>query len=115
MEGETPVGAGLVYARGDGALIFGVSTVPAARGRGVARALVEWILTHPPATREPIVATISENRRLERRLGGLGFESWARFRVYELNPDAELTLPPLGRSGGPLWRPPRAGPKAPST
>ncbi len=107
MEDTAPVGAGMVYARGEAAFIFGVSTVPSARNRGVASALVEWILSHPPATRERIIAVFSESRRLERRLRSLGFEPWARWRVYELNADAELTLAPLPPSGGPLWRPPR--------
>lgn len=105
-----PVAAALVYGHHGMAFIFGVSTVPTARGRGVASALVEWILSHPPGSNARLTAILSERRRLDRHLQALGFRAWVRWRVYELLPDAELTLPPRLPSGGPLWRPPRGGP-----
>lgn len=107
-EGGVPVAAALVYARGDAAFLFGIATAPAARGRGLATSLLEWIVTHPPAKGLPVVAAWSESRRLDRRLAKLGFVPWARWRVYELGPDAELSLPPNAPSAGPLWRPPRS-------
>lgn len=106
-EQGVPVAAGLVYAHRGGAFLFGVATTPSARGRGFATDLVAWAVSHPPVTKELVVTTLSETRRAERSLRSLGFAPWARWRVYELDETAELSLPPTGPSAGPLWRPPR--------
>ena len=106
-EGGGAVGAGLAYSRGSGTFVFGVATAPHARGRGVATSIVRWILAHPPADRAPFTAVLSDDARLTGKLRRLGFEAGGRWKVYELAADAELSLPPVAPSAGPLWRPPR--------
>ena len=112
LEAAAPVAAALVYSPGEETtLIFGVSTLPGARGRGVATSMVRSILQRSPAARTKNVVIFSESARLERRLLAIGFERWARWRVYDLDPNSELSLPPTGpRTGPPTWRPPRRSP-----
>lgn len=107
FRGANGVGTGAVYAQGEGAFLFGVSTVPTARRRGVATAIIRWMLSHPPAGRAPFSAILSESLFLERPLRSMGFVPWGRWRLYDLAPNAELALPPVAASVGPLWRPPK--------
>lgn len=104
---DRAIAAGLVYSRGEGAFLFGVSTVPAARRQGAATALVRWILSQPAVRKEPFAGILSESRGLSQGLRRLGFSPWARWRVFELAADAQLSVPSAPSSTGPLWRPPR--------
>ncbi len=106
-EDGRPVAAALLYRRGPTAGLHGVATQPAARGRGHATALVVGALRTVGAPPPEGWAIWDESGRLSRRLAPLGFTTIARWRVYELAPDAELAIPPPGPPGPPRWRPPR--------
>ncbi len=87
--------------------IHAVATQPKARGRGAATALVAATLREIlPASRQ-LICLRAGHPRIRRRLESLGFEEIARYRAFELAPNAELHLPPLGPPMGPRWRPPR--------
>lgn len=110
LDGERPLAAALAYTSGDTRGIHAVATEPQERGRGAATELVASVL----ASKEPKAPTrtciFAESARLEQHLKGLGFRSVGRWVLYELPPDAELTLPSPGPPQPPRWRPPRRGP-----
>jgi GNAT superfamily N-acetyltransferase len=87
--------------------IHAVATQPSARGRGAASALVLAALDGIIPAAEGPVAIWADHARIRRRLEALGFHEIARRRVFQLDPKAELHLPPPGPTPGPLWRPPR--------
>jgi GNAT superfamily N-acetyltransferase len=97
--------AGLAYRRGSCLDLEAVVTRPGARGRGSATALVERILADPLGKQARFVALRSALPRLAERLGPDGFRVADRCAVYELPPEAELTLrlPPPHTDR--LWRP----------
>lgn len=106
--GGSVVGSALVYQRGSVAGIHAVSTRPAARGHGVATAIVEAALHRVHGTGAQQVVLLTENPRLADHLAPLGFAEVGRLTSYDLPDDAELAFvaPP---PGPPRWRPPRGG------
>jgi GNAT superfamily N-acetyltransferase len=110
-----PASAALLHAHRSSVGIHGVVTLPSERGQGAATALVAGLLREPRArdATSP-VAMWSASRRLDRRLGELGFEVAAQYAVYELPADAELAIPSVSAPTPPRWRPPRrsSGPPA---
>jgi GNAT superfamily N-acetyltransferase len=108
FEGRDVRSAAILYAHRGAWGIHAVATQPPGRGRGAATAIVAHALSEIiPASSQPI-AIWADHGRIRRRLEGLGFHEIARFDHFELDPRAELTLPPLGPPQGPRWRPPRA-------
>jgi GNAT superfamily N-acetyltransferase len=87
--------------------IHGVATQTAARGAGVATAIVRRALTEELSPRGSTVWIATEHPTLERRLAPLGFSAAASFAVFDLPAGAELTLPPQGPPAAATWRPPR--------
>ncbi len=102
------LGAALVYRHDGRALFFGVSTQPSARGRGVATGLVRYAMRSRIGGHRATYGLLSDSARLTRRLTSLGLRRLRSMTVYELCPDAELSLPPVPGAGPPHWRPPRA-------
>ncbi|MGI0054976.1 MAG: GNAT family N-acetyltransferase [Thermoplasmata archaeon] len=103
------LGSAFVYRCGETALVFGVTTVPDARGRGIASAMTDWVRRTRVAGPRLEYGIISEQSRLSRRLSRMGFVRVAAFRRYELAADADLSWAPGSSSAaGPLWRPPRS-------
>jgi GNAT superfamily N-acetyltransferase len=113
VEGGRPVASALLHAFRGVAGIHAVGTQPDARGRGAASAIVAWALASGLLPDGGTVAIWTDQERTRARLERLGFAELARWRVYELDPGAELHLPPVPPSSGPLWRPPRPGRPAP--
>lgn len=108
LEGDRPVASALLHRFGGAWGFHAVATQPDARGRGVASYLVHASMHEIlPATSGPVSIRTEQPRALH-RLEELGFREIARFRVFRLDPDAELTLAkgPAG-SAVPRWRPPR--------
>ena len=100
--------AALVHTHRSAVGVHGVVTQPAERGHGAATALLAGLLRSGAfASREGPVAMWSDNPRLDRRLGGLGFAPAVRYAVYELPPEAELSLPSSPSAGPARWRPTR--------
>jgi GNAT superfamily N-acetyltransferase len=110
-----PASAALLHVHRSTVGIHGVVTLPSARGQGAATALVTGLLhdSHAKDATGPI-AMWSDSRRLDRRLGDLGFEVAVRYTVYELPPNAELTIPSAAPPAPPRWRPPRREPAGPA-
>ncbi|MGC2288840.1 MAG: GNAT family N-acetyltransferase [Thermoplasmata archaeon] len=103
----SPASAALLHSHGASVGIHGVVTQPSERGRGAATALVAGLLNVPQARgRAGPVAMWSDNPRLDRRLGELGFEVAVRYSVYELPADAELAVSSPAPPAPPRWRPP---------
>lgn len=105
--GSEAVGCALLYAFERSLGIHAVATRPAARGQGVASALVAVALAREIPPDAASVSIESESPRLERRLAALGFSTAGRWAAYELPPDAHLALPDPGPPQPPRWRPPR--------
>ena len=101
------VSSALVYRYRTSAGIHAVTTRPEARGKGAASDLVRYVLETDPVGPDARYSMFSDSARLERRLAKLGFRPVRSFQVYELAPEAELALPPVGPTGPPHWRPPR--------
>jgi len=104
------VSAALVYRYGRSTTIHFVSTLPVARGQGAATQLVHEVLVGARARPHQRVSIFAESSRLEGRLRSIGFEVVRRYALYELPPEAELALPPVGPTSPPRWRPPRNPP-----
>ncbi|MFZ0699590.1 MAG: GNAT family N-acetyltransferase [Thermoplasmata archaeon] len=102
-----PVGVALVYRYRNVAGIFGVTTLPQARGRGVASDLTRWVTAENVTGPGCVYFLLADSARLEKRLASLGFQPARTFRVYELASDSALALPSPGLPGPPQWRPPR--------
>jgi GNAT superfamily N-acetyltransferase len=108
FEGGAATSAAIVYGYRGLWGIHAVATQPSARGRGAASAIVAVTLsTIIPPSAAPVVIS-ADHSRIRRRLEALGFHEIARERVFELDPAAQLALPPVPPSKGPLWRPPRS-------
>lgn len=105
--GGRPTAAALLHAHRGVWAVHAVATRPDARGQGVATAMVADALTQviPAGT---TVAMHAESTRLAGHLAQLGFREVRRSNVYDLPPEAELSLPPVPATGGPRWRPPRS-------
>lgn len=101
------VGCALVYERDGGAGIHAVATQPAARGRGVATAMVRGALDHLEHRGVHRTVLLSAVPRLGPRLAPLGFMEVGRLVEYRLPADATLALPSPGPPQPPRWRPPR--------
>lgn len=111
---RAPASAALLHAHRSVVGIHGVVTLPSERGQGAATGLVAGLLQEPRARDATApVAMWSASRRLDRRLGDLGFEVAARYAVYELPADAELAIPSAAPPSPPRWRPPRGGARVP--
>ena len=106
-----PVGAALLYRYRNMAGIFGVTTQPEARGRGVASDLTGWVVAEGIAGTGCPYFVLADSARLEARLATLGFHPVRTFREYELASENALALPSPGAPGTPRWRPPRVPPK----
>ncbi|MHB8351946.1 MAG: GNAT family N-acetyltransferase [Thermoplasmata archaeon] len=108
FDGTRPVAAALLHRFERVWGIHSVATQPDARGRGAASILVHTSIREIlPGGTEPV--SIWADRPLAlHRLERLGFGEIARFRVFHLDPNAELTLA-KGPEGPvlPRWRPPR--------
>ncbi|HKV90793.1 MAG TPA: GNAT family N-acetyltransferase, partial [Thermoplasmata archaeon] len=89
----TVLASGVVYERGPVAGLFGVATVPGARGKGVASRLVTHALGLLEGTGVRAVVLAADAVPERDRLGTLGFTPLRTFAEYALPPDAELTLP----------------------
>ncbi len=100
------VAAAVVHAHRGLWAVHGVATQPESRGQGAATALVHYALAEVVPPSEP-VAMHAESGRLVAHLESLGFQGVRIDRVYDLPPEAQLTLPPVGPPGPPRWRPPR--------
>ncbi|HZY70591.1 MAG TPA: GNAT family N-acetyltransferase [Thermoplasmata archaeon] len=87
--------------------IHGVATVPPARGKGAATALVEFAVRAPAVRSATVWWLPTEHPALATHLQELGFTPLTQYRVHDLPPGAELALPAARTSGPPLWRPPR--------
>jgi hypothetical protein len=108
LRDAAPASAALLHTHRSSVGIHGVVTQPSERGRGAATALVVGLLKGPPAIEKAgPVAMWSDRPRLDARLRSLGFEVAVRYSVYELPPDAELSLPSASSPAPPRWRPPR--------
>jgi GNAT superfamily N-acetyltransferase len=102
-----PVASALVYRYRTSAGIHAVATQPSARGRGAASELVAFAREQDPVGPGPRYSILADSPRLEARLGRLGFRRARAFQEYELPPEAQLAIPPVGPPGPPQWRPPR--------
>jgi hypothetical protein len=108
LQNGAPISAALLHTFRSSVGIHGVVTQPSGRGQGAATALVTGLTNEPHAREKPgPVAMWSDNPRLDRRLGTLGFETAVRYAVYELPANAELSLPSSAPVAAPRWRPPR--------
>lgn len=109
LEDGRPVSAAILHRFETTWGIHAVATQPDARGRGAASAIVAAALRNllPPSAE--LVAIWADHARIRKRLELLGFHEIARYRLFDLDPKAELHLPPLGPPTGPRWRPPRSG------
>ena len=105
---ERAVSAALLYRYRSAAGIHAVATRADARGNRAASRLVQWALAHRPTGPGARTSIFADSPRLQHRLEALGFLPARSFRVYELPPEAELALPPVGPPGPPRWRPPRS-------
>jgi GNAT superfamily N-acetyltransferase len=112
-EDGRPVTAALLYEHRGTWGIHAVATQPAERGRGAATTLVATTVARLAPHGDTPVAMWADHARVRRRLESIGFTALARYLVYQLDPRAELSLPPVPESTGPLWRPPRSGPADP--
>ncbi len=106
-EHGTVVGCALAYERDGGAGIHAVATQPAARGRGVATAMVRGALAHLADRGVQHTVLLSAVPRLGPRLAPLGFREVGRLVEYRLPANAALAMPPPGPPQPPRWRPPR--------
>lgn len=104
----TAIAAALIHTHRGMAGIHAVATQPSARGKGAATTLVACALARSIPAGRP-VAIHAETGRLARHLQGMGFQTARAYRVYELAPGAELSIPPPGPPSPPRWRPPRPG------
>ncbi|MCI4319308.1 MAG: GNAT family N-acetyltransferase [Thermoplasmata archaeon] len=93
--------------------IHGVATQPGARGSGVATALVRRAMAGDLTPEGGSIWLLSEHASLERHLAPLGFGKVASYTVFDLPPDAELSLPPPGPPTPARWRPPRGRTRSP--
>ena len=110
LDGDDRVGIANLAVRGDRSWIGGIGVVPAARGRGVGRALMEAVLAEAP----PIVTleVIEQNEPAIALYRSLGFEHARFLEVWSLAgdvapPDAEVGTAeprPLGQEGLPWQR-----------
>jgi GNAT superfamily N-acetyltransferase len=87
--------------------IHAVATQAGERGRGAATSLVSSTVARLAPKGDTTVAMWSDHARVRRRLESIGFTEVATYRVYQLDPTAELSLPAVPPSAAPLWRPPR--------
>ena len=108
-----PIATALLHRHRTTTGIHGVATQPAARGRGVATAMVQRALRDDLTPAGSSVWLLSEHPSLERHLAPLGFRKAASFAVFDLPPGAELGIPPPGPPTPARWRPPRGGSTAP--
>jgi hypothetical protein len=114
IEDGSPVAAALLYRWQGHPGIHSVATHSAARGRGAASALVTGMLDSLATPERFRTGIESDTDRLLRRLRRLGFSPVRAWTVYELPPNATLTMPDPGPPQPPRWRPPRtARPAAP--
>lgn len=107
--GDEVVGGVILYRNGPRASVQWTSTIPSARGQGVATALVAAALRHAAELGVDRLSLLTENPRLARRLEPLGFQVDQEFAEYRLPADVQLAMPPPGPPGPPRWRPPREG------
>jgi GNAT superfamily N-acetyltransferase len=101
------VGCALVYERDGAAGIHAVATQPAARGRGVATAMVRSAMNRLSGRGVGRTVLLSAVPRLAPRLAPLGFHEVGQLVEYTLPTDAVLAVPPSGPPAPPRWRPPR--------
>jgi GNAT superfamily N-acetyltransferase len=100
-----PVAGALLHAYRGTWGMHAVATQPSSRGQGAASAMVSATLDKLLPESAEALAMWSDEPRVERRLELLGLEAIGRYRVYELAAEAQMQLPPLPPSPGPLWRP----------
>jgi len=106
-ENGAMVGCALVYEKDGAAGIHAVATQPAARGRGVATAMVRGAMTRLHERGVGRTVLLSPVPQLAPRLAPLEFHEVGRLVEYTLPADAALALPPRGPPAPPRWRPPR--------
>ncbi len=106
VDGEV-ASAAVVYRHGSTSGVHLAATAPPARGRGAASALVAYAAGRHPAGPSNRTFLLADSTLALSPLGEVGFRPVERFRVYDLPPSAELSLPPPGPPAPPRWRPPR--------
>lgn len=101
-------GGALLHEQRGRATVQLTSTVPAARGQGVATAIVAAAVRSAAGRGIGSLSMLTENPRLAQRLAPLGFRVDREFTEYRLPPEAQLAVPAPSPTGPPRWRPPRA-------
>lgn len=104
------VGGAVLYEHDGVAGLHGVATVPGARGRGIATALVRHAATHGSGSKCGALVLSIDAPAIPRPLVELGFSLLGRYQEFDLPAGAGLTLPDPGPAQPPRWRPPRARP-----
>ncbi len=108
-DADRPVAAALLHRFRGIWGVHSVATQPESRGRGAASRLIYGSLHEIlPEGPEPVAAW-ADHPRVRGRLERLGFHEVGRFRVFVLDPQAELAVA-RGPTGPvvPRWRPPRS-------
>ncbi|MCI4323950.1 MAG: GNAT family N-acetyltransferase [Thermoplasmata archaeon] len=113
LRDDHAVTAALLYEHRGTWGIHAVATQPGERGHGAATALVSTTVARLAPGGDTTVAMWSDHPRVRRRLESIGFTEVASYRVYQLDPKAELSLPAVPPSVAPRWRPPRGTSPAP--
>jgi len=108
IAGSGPVSVGLLHGWNGMWGLHAVATLPGHRGGGWASELTigSWGLCE--RAHGGRLGLRLDSARVPSRLAAAGFDSVARYRVFELPGDHALEIPPPGPPQPPRWRPPRA-------